>query len=47
VLNLTGERRDHPAAGRVALSTGLDRDGEAVTGALALRGGEGVVLRVN
>jgi len=46
VLNLAAERREHPAAGRVALSTGLDRDGEAVAGMLALRGGEGVVLRI-
>jgi alpha-glucosidase len=46
VLNLTAEPREHPAAGRVALSTGLDRDSEAVARTLALRGGEGVVLRI-
>ncbi len=33
-----------PATGRLLLSTGLDRQGEQVSGRLALRGAEGVVL---
>jgi alpha-glucosidase len=33
-------------AGHVALSTALDREGEAVSGTLALRADEGVVIRL-
>ena len=37
----------HGALGRIVLTTHLDRDGEKVDGALALRGDEGVVLELD
>ena len=37
---------DLPAAGRVLLSTHLDRDGEAVAGRVELRPDEGVIVEV-
>lgn len=47
-LNFTGEAQTLtlPAGGNIALSTHLDRDGEAVSGALALRADEGVLIRL-
>jgi alpha-glucosidase len=51
VLNFGGNAIDwdlpaHELRGHVALSTHLDREGELVTGTLALRGDEGVVIRI-
>src|SRR5690606_36473559 len=48
ILNFSGteQRVALPENGRIALSTVLDRDDEAVHGTLALRGHEGVVMRL-
>ena len=54
VLNLSGEPQTFRAgrhltiriAGRIVLSTSLDRDGEAVAGEVKLRGDEGVVIEL-
>ena len=35
------------APGRIALTTHLDREGEETTGALELRGDEGVILELD
>jgi alpha-glucosidase len=46
-LNLGAAPQSFPApSGRIALSTHLDRGGEAVAGALALRPHEGVIVRL-
>jgi alpha-glucosidase len=39
-------KEDPPIQGRIALSTHLDREGEAVSGDLALRADEGVIVEV-
>ncbi len=46
VLNMGAESRtfDGASEGRVVLSTGLDREGEEVSGALELRGEEGMIV---
>jgi alpha-glucosidase len=46
VLNMGAESRtfDGASEGRVVLSTGLDREGEEVSGALELRGDEGMIV---
>lgn len=48
ILNFSGteQRVALPENGRIALSTVLDRDDEAVHGTLTLRGHEGVVMRL-
>ena len=47
-LNLGHEtqRVELPEAGRIAVSTGMGREGEAVSGPLELRGDEGVVVEL-
>ncbi|WP_273847569.1 alpha-amylase family glycosyl hydrolase [Rubrobacter calidifluminis] len=45
VLNLGSDVQSTTARGRIVLSTGLDREGEEVSGRLTLAGGEGVILR--
>ena len=37
----------HGAPGRIVLTTRLDREGEETTGALALRGDEGVIVELD
>ena len=44
-LNLGDEPASAALSGEILLSTGLDREGERVEGALALRAGEGVILQ--
>ena len=47
-LNLTGEPATAEVSGEVVLTTELDgREGEVVAGALALRPGEGAVVRTS
>jgi hypothetical protein len=44
-LNLTDRPRHLELSGEIVLSTGLDRQGERVDGALALRPDEGAIVR--
>ena len=50
VLNLTSQAQllafEQGRRGKILASTGLDRDGEDVTDSIALRGDEGLVIRL-
>jgi alpha-glucosidase len=49
-LNLTDQPQalafESGASGKILVSTGADRDGEAITDSLALRGDEGLVIEL-
>ena len=50
VLNFASEPvtvNHNEVRGRITLSTGLDRENEAVSGALRLRGDEGVIISIH